>query len=137
MPRSLFTALFLLCAAVFGTLTTAGSAGAQPLQDLLQENRSDIERPSRQTIGPVITEIARSGLPGVQQFFEAWSERELYQDEETGLFHLVETDDGETYRLLDLSTGEVVAEKNEDALDQLRPNAGVRGLIGSALVPAV
>ncbi|MGR3802059.1 urea ABC transporter permease subunit UrtB [Marinibacterium profundimaris] len=134
MPRSLFTALFLLCAAVFGTLTTAGSAGAQTLQDLLQENRSDIERPSRQTIGPVITEIARSGLPGVQQFFEAWSERELYQDEETGLFHLVETDDGETYRLLDLSTGEVVAEKNEDALDQLRPNAGVRGLIGSALV---
>ena len=127
MFRSLVTGLFLCLAAAL-------PAGAQTLQDLLQENRSDIERPSRRTIGPVIAEIAGSGLPGVQTFLEQWADRAIYQDEETGFFHIVETDDEETYRLLDLGTGEVVAEKNEDVLDQLRPNSGVRGLIGSALV---
>ena len=101
MFRSLVTGLFLCLAAAL-------PAGAQTLQDLLQENRSDIERPSRRTIGPVIAEIAGSGLPGVQTFLEQWADRAIYQDEETGFFHIVETDDEETYRLLDLGTGEVV-----------------------------
>ena len=133
MLRSLIAGLFLLCAGALVTLPLAGSASAQTLQDVLQEHREDIERASRRTVEPVLAAIIATDLPGVQQVLERWEARDLWQDDETGLFHFVEVD-GDVYRLIDISSGEVVAEKTKGDVSQLRPNSGVRGVIAAALV---
>ena len=125
MLRTLVTGLFLLLAAL--------PAAAQTLQDVLQQHRPDIEKASRRTIEPVLADIIATDLPEVQLFLERWEARDVWQDDETALFHFVEID-GDTYALIDISTGEVVAEKTKGELSQLRPNSGVRGVIAAALV---
>ena len=49
-------------------------AWAQDLGAVLDANRAQIEKPSRQTIGPVVNEIAASG-EGAVPFLEAWADR--------------------------------------------------------------
>ncbi|MCQ0970255.1 urea ABC transporter permease subunit UrtB [Paracoccus sp. TK19116] len=95
---------------------------AQDLGAVLDANRDQIAKPSRQTIGPVITEIAAAG-EGADRVLAAWADRRL------GLagdrFVIVEGDSA-----TDAVTGESVT----GDVDGLRPNSGVRGLIAAALV---
>lgn len=100
----------------------AAPAFAQDLASVLDANRDQIERPSRQTITPVIEALAAAG-PQAGPVLEAWADRRL------GLagdrFVIVQGDDA-----VDAVTGEPVAEEAR----VLRPNSGVRGVIGAALV---
>ncbi|MBU3030768.1 urea ABC transporter permease subunit UrtB [Paracoccus marinaquae] len=106
-------------------LLIAGPASAQDLGAVLEVSRDQIAKPSRQTIGPVIDEIAASGA-GAVTFLEAWGDRRLGLTAE-GRFAIV---DGEA--TIDAVTGARITEE----VDLLRPNSGVRGLIAAALVPA-
>ncbi|MEM9249758.1 MAG: urea ABC transporter permease subunit UrtB [Pseudomonadota bacterium] len=121
---------------------TAPDARAQdlsPIQSLLQEQRELIEKSSRRTIGPAIDAIADSGLPQVPDVLTRWQAREMWQREADGLFFFAaeagENDAGDDLlQLFAIEDGSELEIVLEDTMDQLRPNGGVRGLIGSALV---
>ncbi len=125
MFRSILLALTLCVAAT--------TAGAQTLQDILQENPEAISDPSRRTVGEVLGVLVDSGLPEVPQFLEKWQEKLVYQRESDGLFfYAEETESG--FNLFDISTGEPTGTAAPREVVPIKPNAGVRGVIGSALI---
>ena len=103
----------------------AAPAFAQDLASVLDANRDQIERPSRQTIAPVIEALAAAG-PQAGAVLEAWADRRL------GLagdrFVIVRGDEA-----LDAVTGAPVPGE----VRVLRPNSGVRGVIGAAELAAM
>ena len=50
---------------------------AQEAAAIVAQNRDQIEKPSRQTIGPVIAELAASGDPMADDILSAWAEKRL------------------------------------------------------------
>ncbi len=106
-------------------LLLAAPAWAQDLGAVLDANRDQIEKPSRQTIGPVIADIAASGA-GAVALLEAWGDRRLGVTD-TGSFAIIDGDSA-----TDPVTGAAVAGE----VKALKPNSGVRSLIAAALVPA-
>ncbi|KUF09374.1 urea ABC transporter permease subunit UrtB [Pseudoponticoccus marisrubri] len=126
----------LLCAWLPAALQAQETApGPAPdLQAILQQHQAEIAKPSRRTVGPAIEALAGSGLPGVPAFLEDWQNKEIYVREADGLFFRIDGS-GDTVALLDLTTGETVAEDvPTDGLDQIKPNGGVRRVISEALV---
>lgn len=109
-------------------------AGAGPVQDILQHYRSVIEKSSRMTIQPAIDALANSGLPQAQTVLETWQAKDMWQRKSDGLFFKAEKINNKTYSLIDFDTGAPVAEATKDELDQLKPNSGIRAVIGTALV---
>ncbi|ARE41541.1 Urea ABC transporter, permease protein UrtB [Rhodovulum sp. P5] len=126
----------ILLAALLLVVSMAAAALAQdsPIQQLLQDNRQLIEKSSRKTIGPAIDALRDSGLPAAQTVLERWQAKEMWQREEDGLFFFAEKIDSKTYRLIDIATGAPVGTYDKGDLEQLKPNSGIRGMIGAALV---
>ncbi len=125
MIRALFLAV-MVCLA-------APTVQAQTLQDLLQANPDAIADPSRRTVGEVLEVLVASGLPEVPQFLERWQEKLVFQRASDGLFfYAEETDTG--FILFDISTGTEVGTAAPREVSELKPNAGVRGVISSALI---
>ncbi|WP_210528721.1 urea ABC transporter permease subunit UrtB [Rubellimicrobium arenae] len=111
----------------------ASMASAQTLQDLLQADPEAISDPSRRTVGEVLDRLVASGLPEVPTFLERWQAKEVVQRQSDGLF-FYGTKEGGGHVLFDVSSGEEVGHSGPREVDELRPNAGVRGVIGSALI---
>lgn len=111
----------------------AGSASAQTLQDLLQAEPEAISDPSRRTVSEVLDKLVDSGLPEVSVFLERWQGKQVFQRQSDGLFFYAE-EEGDGHVLYDISTGEEVGRTGERELTALKPNAGVRAVIGSALI---
>ncbi len=126
---ALATALLCLCA----TLAPAQDADA-PIQRLLQEQGELISKSSRRTIGPAIDALADSGLPAAQEVLERWQDKGMWRNEDTGLFVFAEEVDRDTIRIFDPATGAEIGTVPDDGYDQLKPNSGIRGMIGAALV---
>ena len=123
MRRALF-ALFML-------IGGACAAQAQDLQTLLQTNADEIAKPSRNSVGVVLDDLMASGLPTVPPFLERWAEKEVWQAEDgTFVFGVEEGDD---LVLTDIDNGTETTSLS-DGFTQLKPNGGVRRLIGTALV---
>jgi len=99
---------------------------------IIAENRDQIEKPSRQTIGPVITALAASGDPMTDDILSAWADKQLViRKSDDALF--IATPDGNGISLVALDgTPAGIASSSE--LTELKPNAGVRSLIAAALV---
>ncbi len=116
----------------FSTLTTLAETG--PMQAVLQEHRELIVKSSRKTIEPAIEAIANSGLPEVQSVLQAWQVKNVWMRKSDGLFFLGEKIDAKTYRLIDFDSGDTVGEFPKSALKNIKPNSGIRALIGTALV---
>ena len=113
-------------------LASVGFASAQDLQSLLQTHEAEVVKPSRKSVGVLLDDLVASGLPQVPAFLEQWAERNVWQDDTSGLFYFgAEADD--TLALRDIDTGEE-ATAPSDGFSQLRPNGGVRRVIGTALV---
>ena len=128
LHRLLRSLLFVLLA-----VPTAGAA--ETLQDILQRHAEEVADPGRRTVGPVIEDLVASGLPGVPGFLTAWSAREVVQRLEDGRFFLGEETGDDRLTLRDVATGEPLAtDVPEDAVEEVRPNGGVRRVIGTALV---
>ncbi|MEW9920464.1 urea ABC transporter permease subunit UrtB [Marimonas sp. MJW-29] len=115
-------------------LPAAAQDAASPIQTLLQEHAEEIRKSSRRTIGPAIDALAASGLRDAQVVLEQWQNKDMWVDEETGLFVFAEKVDRNTLRIFDVAGGAEVGVFSKDRYDQLKPNSGIRGLIGSALV---
>jgi urea transport system permease protein len=135
MKRLLEACLLAFCVALGGIPVSAQTAGeAGGLQALLQERADLVANASRRTVGEVLDALVASELPEVQGFLERWQARELYLREADGLFVYVQDPDADPLTLVDISTGEVIGTGGSREVVQLRPNRGVQGEIGSALV---
>lgn len=133
---ALFARALLILVSVIGlSLARAEMATAQEsMQPILQGHAADLAKPSRQTIGPVIAELLATDHPGIADFLRKWEAREVYQRPTDGLFFYAE-ETTDALRLIDIDSGETVAEVGSRDVDQIRPNAGVRREVAAALVP--
>ncbi|MEX0311148.1 MAG: urea ABC transporter permease subunit UrtB [Tateyamaria sp.] len=89
---------------------------------------------SRNTNAPAIDALAASGLPEAQAVLERWQAKEMWRDKDSGLFVYAEEVDRHTIRTFDFATTTALGEFDDKAFKQLKPNSGIRGLIGAALV---
>jgi urea transport system permease protein len=108
-------------------------AAAQDLQSVLQRHQEAVANPTRGTVGPVLADLVASGLPEVPQFLDRWQNREVSVRTADGLFFYTR-EEGGVLTLLDITTGEPAGTADSAALDEIRPNGGVRREIASALV---
>ncbi len=128
MLRLFLAGLAFLCACLTANAQQGG------LQPILQEHQEIIAKSSRKTIGPAIDAIASSGLPQAQVMLETWAAKNMWMRKSDGLFFAGKKDEGRTYELTDFDTGEVVGTFEKSDLKQLKPNSGIRAMIGTALV---
>ncbi len=124
--RVYFQVLGLIALMFCGT-----NADAIPLAELFAANAKLIEKPSRQTIEPVIAAIAASGDPAASVVLNAWADKGLGLRKD-GQFFLI-TAAGETWELRDLTLTPAGTAPKSD-ITMLKPNSGVRGLIAGGLV---
>lgn len=99
---------------------------------IVAQNREMIEKPSRQTIGPVIEALATSGDPMAATLLQAWGNKGLGLRKSDGVFFLIAAE-GDGYALTDLAGAPAGMAAKADIVE-MKPNAGVRGLIATALV---
>lgn len=105
---------------------------AQTAAEVLQSNRDLVEKASRQTIGPVIDALTATGDPQLATILAAWADRGLGIRKVDGAFVLIAAD-ATGYAATPLDGGAMATAAKADIIE-LRPNAGVRGLIATALV---
>jgi urea transport system permease protein len=110
----------------------AGVAQAQIAQEIFQSNAALVEKASRLTIGPVIDALASSGDPAAAVILGAWAEKRMGLRASDGRFVLIAPSEG-GYALQDLNGNDIGSAAKAD-ITELKPNAGVRGLIATALV---
>ncbi|WP_425437141.1 urea ABC transporter permease subunit UrtB [Oceaniglobus roseus] len=124
----------LVCCLIAGLAPAARAQSPDsPIQQLLQEHRAVILKSSRTSIGPAIDALATSGLPEARAVLNQWQDKNLWVRKSDGLFVFGQKADG-GLGLVDITTGERFAVEDPKTLDQLKPNSGIRGLIGAALV---
>jgi len=126
----------LLCLAALVAAPGPGAAqqADAPIQLLLQDHGEAIAESSRRTIGPAIDALAGSGLAEARAVLERWQAKEMWRHDATGLFVHAEEVDRDTIRVFDFATGGPIGEVPDDGYTQLKPNSGIRGMIGAALV---
>lgn len=139
--RSLFLAACLILTTALGALaqdtqesSTDPAAAGGSIQSILVEHGDVIAKSSRKTIGPAIDAIAASGLSQAQAVLQAWQAKEMWRRTSDGLFFWGEKIDSKTYRLTDFDTGEDLGPTPKSELKQIKPNSGIRALLGTALV---
>jgi len=125
--------LVILAMAFAATTATAQDADA-PIQQLLQEHAEIIAKSSRKTIGPAIEALANSGMSEAQVVLERWQAKEMWFNKDTGLFVFAEEIDRDTIKIFDVGGGAEIADVPDKEFKQLKPNSGIRGMIGAALV---
>ncbi|WP_299029773.1 urea ABC transporter permease subunit UrtB [uncultured Sulfitobacter sp.] len=123
MRSALIALIFMMC--------STPAAFAQTLQPILQTHAAEIAKPSRGSVSETLDAIAASGLPQVTTFLEQWSEKNVWQRND-GLFFIGTEADG-TLSLTDVDT-QAASTAPKSEFKQLKPNGGVRRLIGTTLV---
>ncbi|WP_049645584.1 urea ABC transporter permease subunit UrtB [Candidatus Rhodobacter oscarellae] len=104
-----------------------------PIQQLLQEHGDIIAKSSRKTIAPAIDALAASGLAEAQAVLERWQAKEMWRNKETGLF-VYGTKTKKELAAFDFASGAEIGTFPTKEFKQLKPNSGIRGMIGAALV---
>ncbi|MCK0119555.1 urea ABC transporter permease subunit UrtB [Loktanella sp. F6476L] len=122
--RSFLTAVLMF-------VSFASVATAQDLQSILQTHAEEVAKPSRNSVSVVLDDLAVSGLPQVTVFLEKWAEKEVWQGPD-GLFYFG-TEDDDVLTWASVGTDETGTAPADD-YSQIKPNGGVRRLIGTALV---
>jgi urea transport system permease protein len=121
---------FAIC---LGLSAARAQAPATPLQDVLQQNADAVANPSRGTVDSLVMALLESDLDSVPLFLERWRDRAVYQRLSDGLFFFGKASDG-GFDLSDVDTGAAAERATSAEVSELRPNAGVRRVIGAALV---
>ncbi|NNU81998.1 urea ABC transporter permease subunit UrtB [Halovulum dunhuangense] len=107
---------------------------AQGLQEVLQPHAEEVANPSRQRVAVVLDALIEAGHPGVSGFLERWQNREVVLNRSDGLFYYAgQASDGQI-ALLDIETGQDAGRVPASAIQEIRPNGGVRREIAGALV---
>ncbi len=123
--------LMLLC-----WVGIVGAAQAQDLQPVLQAHAEEIAKPSRSSVSVALDDLAASGAPQVSVFLEQWQDKGVWQREADGVFFFG-TETGDDLTLRDIDTG-AESSAPTSGFSQLKPNGGVRRLIGDGFgaIPA-
>ena len=136
--RSLFLALVasLALALPLAAQDVAPPVSAATVQTgltaVIAANAAAIAKPSRQSIGPVIAALGQAGA-GAPAFLQAWAEKKLGARKADGaIFRVTKTANG--YALADPVTGADRGMAAKAEIAEIKPNAGVRGLIAAALI---
>jgi urea transport system permease protein len=116
-----------------GLTEARAQSGHAPLQAVLQANADAVANPSRSTVDGVLAALLAADLPTVPLFLERWRDRGVYLRASDGLFYYATQAEG-GFALTDVDTGADLGLAESGDLSELRPNAGVRRAIGSALV---
>ncbi|MFT7137322.1 MAG: urea transport system permease protein, partial [Akkermansiaceae bacterium] len=117
---------------IFIWLGLAGMSLAQDLQPVLQTHADEIAKPSRSSVSVALDDLVASGAPKTSDFLEQWQDKGVWQRDADGVFFFA-TEDGDALTWRDIDTAaETTAPKA--GFSQLKPNGGVRRLIGTALV---
>ena len=124
--------LLLLATLALLWLSVLSPAQAETAAEILTAHAKQVEKPSRQTIGPVIAALAVSGDLAAVVVLSAWAGKGLGLRKSDGRFFLIERT-AEGLALCNLSGAGAGTAARGDVLE-LKPNAGVRGLIETALV---
>ena len=120
----------LLC--LLWLFASVGLASAQDLQPILQTHAQEVAKPSRSSVGVVLDDLATSGSPRAATLLEQWAEKNVWREDETGLFFFA-SEMGDNLTLTDIDSGaETTAAA--DGFTQIKPNGGVRRVIGTVLV---
>ncbi|MEP1765584.1 MAG: urea ABC transporter permease subunit UrtB [Sulfitobacter sp.] len=122
--RHLFLAITLIFATALG-------AHAQDLQRILQSHADEVTKPSRSSVSVLLDDLISSGLPQVAGFLESWAAKDVWKRED-GVFFIAAAE-GDTLALTDVDTGAQTTAAKTD-FSQVKPNGGVRKLVGTALV---
>ncbi len=128
MIRLLLTGFFVLLSC------SIAIAQNTPMQAVLQDHSDLIVKSSRKTIAPAIAGITESGLPQAQDVLQSWQGKSMWQRKSDGLFFRAEKLDSKTYQLHDFDSGDTVGTFPKSELKQIKPNSGIRALIGASLV---
>ncbi|PYE84950.1 urea ABC transporter permease subunit UrtB [Pseudoroseicyclus aestuarii] len=120
--------------AILLTAVAAPAAAQETLQDILQSHAEEVADPGRRSVGVVIEDLLEAGVPGAPLFLDAWQNREVVLNEGDGLFYIAGEEEGGMTVLRDIADGAAVGEAPSGALSEVRPNGGVRRVIGAALV---
>ncbi len=115
-------------------LALSGPVSAQSLQDVLQEHAAEAADPGRRTVGMLLDALIDSDLPGIAEFLARWQDKEVWQRTEDGLFFYGEETGDDQLKISDISTDAEIGRFPEDDFDQVKPNGGVRRVVGGALV---
>jgi urea transport system permease protein len=130
--------VFACLTALFCALPRPGGVSAQdaptPLQDVLQTVQAQVANPSRGTVAEVLDALLAAEAPGTVGFLRTWADRGVYENPDDGLFFYAREGADGTLVLIDIDTGAEGANVTTRAVNQIRPNAGVRREIGAALV---
>jgi urea transport system permease protein len=129
--RFILVALALLALALPLTARAQSTDPAGGLADVIAANLAQIEKPSRQSIEPVVSAIAGSGAQG-RALLQAWGERALGLRKSDGLL-VITAPDGDGLKLSDAATGADLGRAPEAEVTMLRPNSGVRAVISAAM----
>jgi urea transport system permease protein len=105
---------------------------AQTAAEILETHRAQIEKPSRQTIGPVIEALAASGDPQAAAILAAWVDKRLATRKSDNAFVIL-TPQADGYALTS-PDGTALGTADKADVAELKPNSGVRALIATALV---
>ncbi len=120
----------ILC--LLAVVSLAMPLRAETAAEILAANAALVEKASRQTIQPVIDALGASGDPSAAAVLEAWGQKGLGIRKADGAFFLIAAQDG-GYALRGLDGLDAGTAAKSDIIE-LKPNAGVRGLIATALV---
>ncbi len=127
-------AWLLACLVVLAPPVAAQTDTATPLQDALQSVQTDVANPSRARVGAVLEALREADAPGTATFLRRWAEREVYERPGDGLFFYVREAPERNLVLIDIDDGAEVGLVPSRDINQIRPNAGVRREIDTALV---
>jgi urea transport system permease protein len=98
---------------------------AQEAAAIVEANRALIEKPSRQTIGPVIAELAASGDAMADDILSAWADKRLVIRKADGALFIAAPKGGElALTALDGTPAGTTAKAD---VTELKPNAGCGG----------
>ena len=127
MRRIIFATLILLVA------NLSALAQDKSLQSLLVEQQEAVQKPSRGSVDALVAALLKSGLPEAKVFLVKWRDREVWVRKSDGAFFLTKPD-GDQFQLIDIVSGAPAGTAKKDEIDQLKPNAGVKAVVSSALV---
>ncbi|MGC3940912.1 urea ABC transporter permease subunit UrtB [Roseobacter sp. EG26] len=130
--RWYFVCITTVLLSVFTLPVMAQNADA-PIQQLLQHHGEIIAKSSRKTIAPAVDALAASGLTQAQTVLTRWQAKEMWRNKETGLFVYGEKA-GKELAAFDFADGADLGTFAAGNFKQLKPNSGIRGMIGAALV---
>ncbi|MEK6246722.1 MAG: hypothetical protein N2C12_01000, partial [Planctomycetales bacterium] len=104
------------------------------IQDILQQHSTLIEKSSRKTIEPAISALGVSGLAPAQNVLQKWQSKEMWRRKSDGLFFYSTEAENKHVRLFRFDDSLEVGDFPKGELKQMKPNSGVRAMIGTALV---